>query len=156
MKHDFGLRAALRKPKGQHIWYYLKDLVWQIRYAWQRAWLGYDFTDIFELGYNFARLMPILLREFKENNVGLFYDHENNRNFTEEETDAILDELIFYFDNCDEDHVYERLFGTDSWDDYITDKDLWRKRTNVASKEYRRCWDEAMRLFAKWSGQLWY
>ena len=156
MKHDFGLRAALRKPKGQHIWYYLKDLVWQIRYAWQRAWLGYDFTDIFNLDGNFVTKMPILLREFKENNVGLFNDYENNRSFTKEETDAILDELIFYFDNCDEDRVYERLFGTDSWDDYITDKDLWRKRTNAASKEYRRCWDEAMRLFAKWSGQLWY
>lgn len=156
MEKILGLKNALHKPKGQHVWYWIPDLMWQIRYAWQRAWRGYDDTDVFELGFNIVAKMPALLREFKENNVGLFYDYENDRNFTEEETDAILDELIFYFDNCDEDYVYTRLFGIDPYDDMENDKDLWWGRTIIAAKEYNRCWDEAVRLFAKWSGQLWY
>lgn len=112
-----GLRNALKHTKGASLRYKLRTLYWEMRYAWQRAWRGYDFTDVFELGYNFAARMPILLREFKENNVALFTDHESHTTLTEEETDKVLDDMIFYFENCDEDHVYKRLFNADYWEE---------------------------------------
>ena len=133
--------------------YKVKELYWQLRYAWQRAWRGYDDTDVFELGFNFVERMPILLRDFKENNIALFpaLDNPERLSLTEEETNAVLDEMIFNFENCDEDVVYERLFGSNPYDDEY-DHDRWCE----ASKELDRCWNEAMRLFAKWSGALWY
>lgn len=156
MEKILGLRDALRKPKSQCIWDWIPDLMWQVRYAWQRAWRGYDDTDVFELGFSFAAKMPVLFREFKEKNISLFHDYENNKSFTEEETDAILDELIFYFENCDEEYVYRRLFGSESFDDLTIDKEIWWERTKIAAEEYNRCWDKAFKLFAKHSGQLWY
>lgn len=72
----FGLNGFLERTKGASLRYKLRELWWQLRYAWQRAWRGYDFTDVFELGYNFTAKMPVLLAEFLKNNVGLFYDAE--------------------------------------------------------------------------------
>jgi hypothetical protein len=108
---------------------------------------------VFELGFNFVGRMPILLREFKENNVALFPDLDNpdRMTLTEEETNAVLDEMIFYFENCNEEHVYKRLFDVCPYDEEF-DYTKWRK----AYEESNRCWKEAMRLFSKWSMYLWY
>ena len=141
--------------KGASFRYKVKELYWQLRDAWQRAWRGYDYTDVFELGFNFVERMPTLLRDFKENNVTLFPDLDNpdRISLTEEETNAVLDEMIFYFENCDEDVVYERLFGVNPYDE---NEKYNHERWVEASKERKRCWSEAMRLFAKWSSALWY
>lgn len=101
----FGLNSFLERTKGASLRYKLRELWWQLRYAWQRAWRGYDFTDVFELGYNFTAKMPVLLTEFLKNNVGLFYDTEADKQLDEEETNAVIKEMIFYFENCDEDHA---------------------------------------------------
>lgn len=153
-----GLKDYPKMVKGTGLRYRIKELYWQLRYAWQRAWKGYDYTDVFELGFNFAERMPTLLREFKKYNVGLFPDLDKNdgSSLTEEQTDAVLDEMIFYFENCDEDVVYQRLFGVDSTEDYLNNKEQWSERIKPAGLEQARCWNEAMRLFAKWSGCLWY
>lgn len=106
----FGLNGFLERTKGASLRYKLREFWWQLRYAWQRAWRGYDFTDVFELGYNFTAKMPVLLTEFLKNNVGLFYDAEADKQLDEEETNVVIKEMIFYFENCDEDHVYCRLW----------------------------------------------
>lgn len=148
-----GLKFALQKTKGANIIYRLRELLWELRYAWQRAWSGYDNTDVFELGYNFAEKMPTLLKEFKENNIALFTDGETGETLSEEETDAVLDNLIFLFENCNEDHVYKRLFGVEYWEEKDGyDKEKW----TATYKELNRCQEEAMRLFSKWCWRLWY
>ena len=134
----FGLDSFLERTKGASLRYKLRELWWQLRYAWQRAWRGYDFTDVFELGYNFTAKMPVLLTEFLKNNVGLFYDAEADKQLDEEETNAVIKEMIFYFENCDEDHVY--------------DPEKWES----VRVELERCRAEALRLFSKWCFHLWY
>lgn len=156
MSKIIGLKDAFHKPDGQRIRYWLKDLGWQFRYAWQRAWRGYDSVDIFDLGFSIVNKMPVLLKEYKKYNVGLFHDSDTWKDLSEEETNAVIDDLIFYFENCDEDHVYMRLFGSDSLEDFDIDLELWRSRSKQAAEEYKRCWKEAMRLFARWANQLWY
>lgn len=90
----FGLNGFLERTKGASLRYKLREFWWQLRYAWQRAWRGYDFTDVFELGYNFTAKMPVLLAEFLKNNVGLFYDAEADKQLDEEETNAVIKEMI--------------------------------------------------------------
>lgn len=163
MKHSIGLKGVLKRTKGMGLKWKIETIYWELRYAWQRAWRGYDFTDVFELGFNFVDRMPFLLREFKKYNNALFPNIDDNGNFpseyksidelslTKEETDAVLDELIFYFENCNEDFVYKRLYGVDPYEDGY-DYEKWK----AASEEANRCWKEAMRLFSKWSQCLWY
>ena len=151
MSKIIGLKDAFHKPDGQRIRYWLRDLMWQFRYAWQRAWKGYDFTDVFELGFNITAKMPVLLREFKKYNVCLFHDPDTGRDLTEEETEAVIDELIFYFENTDEWTVYKRMFGIEGWED-----ELYLERYRQSGEECTRCWKEAMRLFSRWADQLWY
>ena len=121
----FGLNSFLERTKGASLRYKLRELWWQLRYAWQRAWRGYDFTDVFELGYNFTAKMPVLLTEFLKNNVGLFYDTEADKQLDEEETNAVIKEMIFYFENCDEDHVYQRLHQNRYYEDGEYDPEKW-------------------------------
>ena len=153
MQRYIGFKGALKNIKDLSLKLKIKELYWQLRYAWQRAWIGYDSTDIFELGFNFVERMPILLREFKENNIALFPDLDNpdRLSLTAEETNAVIDEMIFYFENCDEDVVYQRLYGIDPYEDGCV-YEKWLAAHNEAD----RCWNEAMRLFSKWSMCLWY
>lgn len=148
----FGLRAYSDRVKGAGLRWRLTELYWQLRYAWQRAWYGYDDTDVFELSFNFVARMPVLLREFKENNIALFPDLEHpGESLTEAETDAIIDQLIFYFENCSEDHVYKRLYGVNYWEEEFD-----FEKHKAAAAEQNACWEKAMELFAKWSMCLWY
>ena len=144
----FGLNSFLERTKGASLRYKLREL----RYAWQRAWRGYDFTDVFELGYNFTAKMPVLLTEFLKNNVGLFYDTEADKQLDEEETNAVIKEMIFYFENCDEDHVYQRLHQNRYYEDGEYDPEKWES----VRVELERCRAEALRLFSKWCFHLWY
>ena len=121
----FGLNGFPERTKGASLRYKLKELRRQLRYAWQRAWRGYDFTDVFDLGCNFTAKMPVLLTEFLKNNDGLFYDNEANKQLDEEETNAVIEEMIFYFENCDEDHVYQRLHKKRYCEDGEYDPEKW-------------------------------
>ena len=50
---------------------WLKEACWNLRYAFQRAWRGYDNIDVFDLGFSFIEKMPVLLNEFLECNNAL-------------------------------------------------------------------------------------
>lgn len=147
-----GFHRTLTKKDNGSIRFRIREFVWELLYAWQRAWRGFDSTDVFELGYNFVARMPILLTEFLKHNIGLFYDDETERVLSEEETDNVIKQMIFYFENCDEDHVYQRLYGRKDFEDDKHDREKW----NTAYAETRRCRNEALRLFSKWCFDLWY
>ena len=153
MSGKYGLKDYLHYHQEESLKHFFGTLGHQRKYAWQRAWRNYDDTDLFDLFFNFTSRMPALLKEVKKNNDTLFrnLNHEDELTLTVEETDAILDEMIFYFENCNLDTVYRRIFG---------DKKLNEcKRLNAiedVSKENNCCWDMAMMLFYKWSSNLWY
>lgn len=159
-----GLNNAWHITKGVSFLWRVKNLFWGLRYAWQRAWRGYDDVEIFDLGFSFFQRMPVLLRQFKECNISLFYDDEHNRDMTEEETNAVLDKMIWYFDNCDEETVVDRLYpdiAAAMEDDDLSSLDQSIKRLTwddhkAIGDEVRRCRAEALRLFSQYCCQLWY
>lgn len=153
MQRKIGLNNIFHEMRGRGMKWIIKTLCYELRYAWQRAWRGYDDTDVFELGSNFAKRMSVLLREFKEYNDCLFPDLDRNdgSSLTEAHTNAIIDEMIFYFDNCDEDVVYKRLYGSEPYEDGYSHA-KWKRVTD----ECKSCWDEAMKLLSKWAECLWY
>lgn len=147
-----GFNRNLTKKDNGSMRFRIREFAWEIVYTFQRAWRGYDSIDVFDIGYSFVARMPILLKEFLKHNIGLLYDDETHHQLDKTETDGVIKELIFYFENCDEDYVYQRLYGKQDYDDDRYDKVKW----DVVYAETKRCRTEAMRLFSKWCFDLWY
>lgn len=119
-----GLKYAWGKTKGCRLRHRISELIWEIRYAWQRAWKDYDETDIFAMNDRFIERYKIILQEYRNTHWGLFNipdkykDMFNNRKyFTQDETDTIIDTMIFHLSMCDEDYVEKKLFGKNIYDD---------------------------------------
>lgn len=148
-EYGMGLSAALRRMKIRRG--LLKDICRESRYAWQRAWRGFDDMDVGELGFNLVQRIPVLLREFKRKSDLLLRDPVTKRDYTKEETDAVINRLVFFFENTDEEDIYQRLYGISSWDaKYDQDRDV------RVLQELRFCRAEAFRMLAKWCWDLWY
>ena len=146
---NLGLATAWERTKGRR--HRIQGMRYELRYAWQRAWRGYDDLEVTDLGDVFAERMTVLLKEYKVRNDCLLKDPETVCDCTEEETRQILDELIFYFENCSEDDVCQRLFRQPYYGMWI-DKECRQK----VHSEVERCRKEALRLFSKWCFELWY
>lgn len=149
MDYQWGLKGCLARWKGSGILLRFKMIAREIKYAWQRAWRGYDFRDVKNLGFNIVDKMPVLLKEFKKHNHQLFVD-DNNRFLNETETENIIDRLIYCFENSNEDYVYERLFGIQIWEDKYD-----KERCNKVAEEIFKNKKEAFNLLEKWTYNLW-
>lgn len=130
-----------------------KLLLHELRCAWQCAWFGFDDSEVQFLGMNFVCRMSVLLRKFKKNYDRRLRDPETGHLYTREETTEIIDEMIHLFDNCDEVHVYRRLYGVNVWDD---EDRLVAERMDNAEEECDRCREKALEQFSKWCFQLWH
>lgn len=152
MDNNIGLKGAWRRNRKSPLRFRIKALAWSIRLAAQRAWYGYDSFDVSCLGDRLIERAAIVLPEFKRNNVGLWYDEENDRVLSKEETDAAIDKLIFLLEKCDEGHFLDYLYGDAWYKEMHTDWEQIEK-DNVALAQHRK---EAVDLLAKWIWQLWY
>jgi len=66
---DFFVHSAKNKPRLRH---FLKQLRWELRYAWRRTWRGYDDVDMFECFEMFRRRMIRILEDFIKHGNSLF------------------------------------------------------------------------------------
>ena len=145
-----GLNGFRDKYKGCRFRYKLRQLRWELRYAWRRAWKGFDDQDIFSLYDQFIDRMIVLLTEYNKHNVSLFVDPESPKGelnyFTEEETRQVVEKMIWYFENCKEEVVGERLYGED-----------WMvKDVKSIYDEMLRCKNIAFKMLSDYFYQLWY
>lgn len=130
-----------------------KLLRYELRYAWQRAWFGFDESEVQSLGADFLYRMPVLLRKFKENYDQRLRDPDTKYLYTRQETTEIIDKMIHLFDNCDELYVYRRLYGVNIWED---EDEFAGDRMEKAEEECDRCRKQALEQFSKWCTQLWH
>ena len=104
--------------------WWIREAYWEIRYGFQRMFKGYDVVDTFE---TFAK--------FRERYIKILTDYRNHHygypgTMTEEEWDAIVDEMIYHLKYMDEETVVEELERNvpDDWSasyktvNYILDK----------------------------------
>lgn len=141
---QYGLNFALRRPEGQSILWYLKSLPCKLKYAWQRAWRGWDDSEVFELRGNFTTRMIGILRQFKEVNIATWYDREQQRFRSEEETNSIIDEIILHFEESDEDKWITMGISA-------SDSDRIEQIYNDAAEHQKK----AFELFSKHFDDLW-
>lgn len=146
-----GLRYYRKKTAGAGVKWHIQALVLELKHAWQRAWNGYSDADVWDISGLILDTLPVVLSEYREYHHALFIDEITGKSLSKEETDAVIDELIFYLKNCNEEVVYERLFGINPY----AENDINRARWRQVANERKRCKNEAFALLSKWIWQLW-
>lgn len=148
---ELGFATAWERSKDLSGYRRARLLLKEIQYAWERAWYGYDSLDVGDLGFSLTKRMRVLLCEFKRHNDTLFRDPETGREYTVEETNRVLDEMITAFDGCEEAVVYYRMKREKEQRGDLSEID-WEEVKEITDRNRR----EAMRFLSKWCFQLWY
>ena len=119
-----GLRDYLKSKKTSSLKHRIKNFIWELKYAWQRAWRGWDSRDMFNPYTSFIDRRKEILKAYRNNHYTLLnipeeYRHMfgNRYHFDEDETNMILDTLIFHLEMMDEDYVEKILYGKNIYDD---------------------------------------
>lgn len=161
---DFFVSSVKKKQRIRH---FFRELRWELRYAWRRAWFGYDDIDTIECFERFRRRMIRILEDFIKHGNSLFsiptqsehYDELLKQFpdmvFDEEHTELIYQTMIFHLQMMDEDYVEKMLYGNNVYDDdykigcrSIED----HKRINSVMKQNK---DAFMKLFSLFYFNLW-
>ena len=161
---DFLFSSRKEKTKLRHL---LREFHWELKYAWRRAWIGYDDVDMFECFEMFRRRMIRILEDFIDHGNGLLNlpqesEHYNEllkkfpeRCFDEENTKLIYQTMIFHLQMMDEDYVEKILYGNNVYDD---DYEIGcrsiehRKRIYSVMKQNKNAF---MKLFSLFYFDLW-
>lgn len=168
--NTIGLKDLFKRNKGNRLRWKLHNLKYELKYALQRAWLGYDNRDVWACESMFQERMILILKEFRNthyclwwvpeesehyNKLGYLDNVSNKRCFNEEETDTIIDMMIWHLKMMDDDFVEKQLFGTCiEDDDYIVGlrtHDDYLRIFNVREQN-KKCF---MKLFNLFYYDLW-
>lgn len=123
---DFYVSSRKGKIKPRR---FFRELRWELRCAWRRAWRGYDDVDFFECFEMFRRRMIRILEDFINHGHAYLtiptqsehYDELLKRfpkgHFDEEHTELIYRTMIYHLQMMDEDYVEKILYGNNVYDD---------------------------------------
>lgn len=104
-----GLRDYPKRVEGSGIRYKIRELKWQLYYAWQRAWRGYDEEDLFAINDKFIERNKVVLKWLYENH------HSYPGIITEEEWEQILEKMLYHLDFMEEDWESENTDFEAEW-----------------------------------------
>lgn len=140
------LKDFNKSYEGARFRYKLKRLYWELKYAWQRAWRGYDDTAVFNIDYSFLNFIVPVLKDFRNTYCGMRikdFDEEKQEPicYTTEEQNAILDEMIMHFEMANENWYDEQQETFE----YKEQKELMLYHKNKAfemfSEHFYNLWD---------------
>lgn len=158
-----GLKGSWKETRGCSLKYKFKELYWNLKYAWRRAWYGYDDRNVFNMDAMFVEKYKEILKDYKKHhncyfNVPAEYkDVFNKEYFDEEETYMIIDMLIFHLEMMDEDFVEKKLYGKNIYDDdYNVNTDFSVEKAIHVAKIVDQNKNLFMKLFNIFFWDLWY
>lgn len=103
-----------------------------------------------------------ILKYYRENHWGLFNvpaeyrDIFNKLHFNEEETDMIIETMLFHLEMMDEDYVEKKLYGKNIYDDdYDFEKDFSIDKCRHAAEIADQNKNLFMKLFSTFFWELW-
>ena len=161
---DFFVSSKKEKPKLR---YFLRQLRWELKYAWRRVWIGYDDVDFFECFEMFRRRMIRILEDFINHGNGLLNLPQESEHykellkkfpegyFDEENTKLIYQAMIFHLQMMDENYVEKKLYGNNIYDD---DYEVNYRSIGDYKRIYsvmRQNKDAFMKLFSLFYYDLW-
>lgn len=129
--NNLGLKDFWKTYKGCGIRYKIGHLFRELKYAFQRAWRGYDDSEAWSIDESFRVRMIHILSDYKNNFNSLFRvprksDHYDNlghdtvagRFFTEKEAKIIVEMMIFHLNMMNENYVENHIFGDCIYNDH--------------------------------------
>ena len=140
----------------------LNDWKYEIKWAWQRVFRGYDDTSVWNLYHHISEQLPKILRQLKNNHLGCpgeLFDNKAKKNKECHKWEDILEKMARGFDAAvkigNNEYMKEiklkkpekDIFGKDSYTGYKYDKKCYNK----LYKEF----EEGMELFKKYFFNLW-
>ena len=161
---DFYVSSKKEKPKLR---YFLRQLRWELKYAWRRVWIGYDDVDMFECFEMFRRRMIKILEDFVKHGHGLLNLPQESEHYNEllerfpegyfddENTKLIYRTMIFHLQMMDENYVEKKLYGNNIYDD---DYEVDYRSIGDYKRIYsvmRQNKDAFMKLFSLFYYDLW-
>lgn len=165
-----GLKHLHKKLKGSGFKWKIKEIHYELKYAWQRAWRGYDDVDVWAFRDCYLQRAIPILEDYKENHDCHWWcpdgydwsktceqdDFMERCFFSTEQIDAILDTLIFHLKMTDEDYVEKHLYGKNVYDDdyEFSGKDFnyYKRIANVMQQNK----DLALDLLKVIINEIWY
>ena len=160
---DFFISSRKEKYKLRR---FFRELHWELKYAWRRAWFGYDDVDMFECFEMFRRRMIRILEDFIKHGHGLLNLPQESEHYNEllkkfpegyfddENTKLIYQTMIFHLQMMDEDYVEKILYGNNVYDeDYQGCRSIEdHKRIYSVMKQNKNAF---MKLFSLFYFDLW-
>ena len=121
--------------------WYIREVYWEVRYGFERMFKGYDSVDIFETFAKFIERYTKILAEYRKTHVGYV------GTITNEEWEAIVDEMLYHLYYMDEEHVTEEL-----------EKDVpdnWSASNKTTYEILEKHKNEFFKLFSEYFFSLW-
>ncbi len=147
-KQDKDAISIIKKVKW---WIKLKtvykciDLYWEVKYAFQRVFRGYDDSDVFNFSDNLADRIVKSLTDFKKNSISYPV------NMKPKEWDEIIDKIIdgFKFYSESEEGVYGYVCKL------MTSENLNYNEAITIAKKVSEKKKEQMKLLIDYFGEFW-
>lgn len=161
---DFFVSSRKEKIKLRH---FFRELRWELKYAWRRAWIGYDDVDMFECFEMFRRRMIRIMEDFIRHGHGLLNlpqesDHYNELlkkfpegHFDEEHTELVYQTMIYHLQMMDENYVEKKLYGNNIYDDTYEVECRSREDRKRIYSVMKQNKDAFMKLFSLFYYDLW-
>lgn len=137
---------------------FIKYIPKNIKWFIQRGIRGYSDQDIWGMDYWFIETIIPMLKQLKNTK------HGYPCNMTEEQWEKELDNMIYYFEEidenkCSEKNEFEEDFQKTIWENYDKNKDeireKWIQREYEISDYRTHMKDKAFKLFSKYFWNLW-
>ena len=156
-----GLKDFWKKNRRNSLKWKLKNIRWEFRYAWRRAWYGFDDMDCIEMYDSFIERYKAILKEYRKYHQGSFNVPEEYRDvlnkhfFDWQETDIIIEMMIFHLEMMNEDNVEKVLYGKNVYDDdYVMAENMFERGVHINSIMNQNK-EAFMRLFNLFFWDLW-
>lgn len=167
--YDLGLKDFLvsSKKNKMKLKHFFRELRWELRYAWRRAWIGYDDVDFFECFEMFRRRMIRILNDFIKHGNSLLTipnqsEHYNELlkrfpegYFDEKHTEIIYRTMIYHLQMMDEDYVEKKLYRNNVYDDDYQIGCRSREDIKKINSVMQQNKDAFMKLFSLFYYHLW-
>lgn len=121
--------------------WHIRKAYWEVCYGFQRMFKGYDCVDTFETFAKFIDRYTKILTDYRKHHVGYV------GTMTNEEWEAIIDEMLYHLYYMDEEHVTEEL-------ERNAPKD-WSANYTTVNYILDKHKDEFFKLFSEYFYSLW-
>lgn len=153
--------------KKRRLRHFFKELPWELRCAWSRAWKGYDDVDMFECFEMFRRRMIWILEDFIEHGYSMLSIPAQSEHYEEllkrfpegyfykEYTDLIYQMMIYHLQMMDRDYVEKILYGNNASDENYESGCRSMEDYKKISSVMEQNKDAFMKLFSLFYYNLW-